>query len=78
MALPPRLFCDTSFFCACFDPGDANHGRAKAVVAEVGSARSALSVTWDIIGETVTLLRYRRSFHAALAFLTEIKPSFGS
>ncbi len=74
MALPPRLFCDTSFFYACFDPSDVNHRRAKAMVAEMAAAEVALFATWDIISETVTLLRYRRSFQAAMAFLTEIKP----
>jgi hypothetical protein len=28
-----------------------------------------------VIGETVTLLRHRRSFRTALAFLDEVKPS---
>jgi len=74
MPLPPALFCDTSFFYACLDPSDINHGRAKTMVAEMTTAGSALSTTWDVISETVTLLRYRRSFQAALAFLTEIKP----
>jgi predicted nucleic acid-binding protein len=31
-------------------------------------------VTWDIVSETLTLLRYRRSYRAALTFLSEIKP----
>lgn len=74
MALPPQLFCDTSFFYVCFDPRDRNHRRAKAMVADMATAGCVLSVTWDIISETVTLLRYRRSFQAALAFLTEVKP----
>ncbi len=74
MTLPARLFCDTSFFYACFDPADANHQRAVALAAEAANARSILCVTWDIISETVTLLRYRKGFRAALAFLTEIKP----
>lgn len=74
MALPPRLFCDTSFFYACFDRSDVNHQQAKAMVEEVATARVALSTTWDIISETVTLLRYRRNFQAAMAFLTEVKP----
>lgn len=74
MALPPRLFCDTSFFYACFDPADKNHPRAEALVAEAAGAACMLFVTWDIISETVTLLRYRRNFPAAVAFLTEIKP----
>ena len=40
----------------------------------MAAAPIALWATWDIISETVTLLRYRRSFRAALAFLTEVKP----
>jgi len=75
MTLPPRVFCDTSFFYACFDPRDRNHERAREIVAEVAAASSALWATWDIIGETVTLLRYRRNFQSALAFLTDIKPN---
>ena len=74
MAFPPRLFCDTSSFYACFDPRDRNHERAREIVAEAAAASSALWTTWDIISETVTLLRYRRSFQAALEFLTEVKP----
>lgn len=74
MALPPLLFCDTSFFYACFDQRDANHKHAKAMAAEATAAGATLTTTWDIISETVTLLRYRRNFQAALAFLTEVKP----
>lgn len=74
MALPPQVFCDTSFFSACLDPADANHGRAKEIIAEAAASGSILCVTWDIVSETVTLLRYRRNFQAALAFLTEVKP----
>ena len=36
---------------------------------------SRLYVTWDIISETLTLLRYRRSYHEAATFLTEVKPN---
>ena len=74
MAVPPKLFCDTSFFYACLDPADANHGRAREITNEVVVGGASLSTTWDVISETVTLLRYRRSFQAALAFLTEVKP----
>ena len=75
MSLPSRLFCDTSFFYACFDPRDVNHERAKVIVDEAITANAVLWVTWDIISEAVTLLRYRRNFQAALTFLTEVKPS---
>jgi predicted nucleic acid-binding protein len=74
MPLPPRLFCDTSFFYACLDPIDVNHRRATAILADSASSGACFFTTWDIISETVTLLRYRRSFQAALAFLGEVKP----
>ncbi|MBI1893420.1 MAG: PIN domain-containing protein [Candidatus Rokubacteria bacterium] len=74
MRLPRRVFCDTSFFYACFNPDDANHARAEELVAEAVASGTAFTATWDIISETVTLLRYRRNFQAALAFLNEVKP----
>jgi predicted nucleic acid-binding protein len=74
MAVPPRLFCDTSFFYACLDPADTNHGRAREITNEIVARGASLSTSWDVISETVTLLRYRRSFQGALAFLTEVKP----
>lgn len=74
MALPPLVFCDTSFFYACLDPRDRNHARAHALAAEAASVGTTFCTTWDIISETVTLLRYRRNYRAALAFLTDVKP----
>lgn len=74
MAVPPRGFCDTSFFYACLDPSDGNHRHAKALAAAMAATGTALYTTWDVIGETVTLLRYRKGFPAAVAFLTEVKP----
>ena len=73
MPLPPRLFCDTSFFYACLDPRDVNHPRAR-ILAEEAAAGSTFYSTWDIVSETATLLRYRRGFRSALAFLTRVKP----
>jgi len=64
VTLPPRLFCDTSFFYACLDPSDVNHPRASGLIDE--------SVA--VVSETVTLLRYRHSFAAAWAFLSDVKP----
>jgi len=74
MALPNRLFCDTSFFYACFDPRDVNHDHADDLSKDASASGSHLYVTWDIISETLTLLRYRRSYRDAATFLTEIKP----
>jgi predicted nucleic acid-binding protein len=75
MALPRHVFCDTSFFYACLDRGDANHDHATEMLAEAASSGTTFSTTWDVISETVTLLRYRRSFQSAVAFLTDIKPN---
>ncbi len=75
MVIPPRLFCDTSFFYAALDPGDKRHDRARELFGEIAEARAALATTWDIIGETVTLLRYRVHFPAALNFLTNVRPT---
>jgi predicted nucleic acid-binding protein len=74
MAFPARLLCDTSFFYACFDQHDVNDERAKQLSEEAAAVGSALYVTWDIISETLTLLRYRRTYREALTFLTEVKP----
>jgi predicted nucleic acid-binding protein len=74
MALPARLFCDTSFFYACFDRRDVNHQQAQELSADAAASASLLYVTWDIISETLTLLRYRRTYRDALTFLTEVKP----
>jgi predicted nucleic acid-binding protein len=74
MAFPSRLFCDTSFFYACHDPNDSHHDRAEALTAAAVASSAELVTTWDIVGETVTLLRYRMGFRPALRFLEEIKP----
>jgi predicted nucleic acid-binding protein len=74
MALPTRLFCDTSFFYACLDQRDVNHPQAEDLSADAAVSGSRLYVTWDIISETLTLLRYRRTYREALTFLTEVKP----
>ena len=75
MALPARLFCDTSFFYACLDPHDTNHDRAEELTADAVSSAATLIATWDIVSETVTLLRYRIGFRPALTFLDEVKPN---
>lgn len=74
MTLPTLVFCDTSFFYACLDPKDTNHAKARDLVAESASVGTTFCTIWDIISETVTLLRYRRNVQAALAFLTDVKP----
>jgi predicted nucleic acid-binding protein len=72
--LPARVFCDTSYFYACADRDDMHHRRALALAGEAASRRTHLWTTWDVISETVTLLRYRHSSAAAIRFLDDVKP----
>jgi predicted nucleic acid-binding protein len=74
VALPPRVFCDTLYFYACADTDDAHHGGAVALAGEAAAHRTQLWTTWDVISETITLLRYRHSSAAAFRFLDEVKP----
>lgn len=73
--LPPKVFCDTSFFYACLDASDSNHERAGKLIERAVASATAFYCTWDIISETVTLLRYRNSYASAMAFLKEVKPA---
>ncbi len=74
MPLPPRVFCDTSFFHACLDPSDTHHPQARKLVPEAIASRVALWTTWDVISETATLLRYRVGYLAALTFVDDLYP----
>lgn len=75
MPLPPRVFCDTSYFYACADAHDAYHRAAVALAGEAASCGTQLWATWDVVGETVTLLRYRHSWAAAVRFLDDVRPA---
>jgi predicted nucleic acid-binding protein len=70
-----RAFCDTSFFFASLYPGDTNYDRAGDVLAECQEQSVTLHTTWDVVSETVTLLRYRASYKTAVQFLDVIKPT---
>ncbi len=74
MALPPNVFCDTSFFYACLDSTDVHHPPAWPLVTEATAASVALWTTWDVVSETATLLRYRVSYASALRFLDDLYP----
>jgi predicted nucleic acid-binding protein len=74
VALPARVFCDTSYFYACADPGDGHHRAAIALTGDAANRRTELWTTWDVVSETITLLRYRHSAAAAIGFLDAVKP----
>lgn len=66
------LFCDTSFFYATLTASDPNHQQAKDLL--IAYKNSELETTWDIVSETVTLLRYRGGYSLALQFLEKVMP----
>jgi predicted nucleic acid-binding protein len=70
-----RAFCDTSFFFASLYPRDTNYDRAGDLLAECQENAVTLHSTWDVVSETVTLLRYRASYKTAIQFLDIIKPT---
>lgn len=70
-----NAFCDTSFFYACLDHRDVHHQRARALLEEAAASHVVFYCTWDIVSETVTLLRYRCSYARALQFLDRVKPA---
>jgi predicted nucleic acid-binding protein len=72
--LPSRVFCDTSYFYACADTDDAYYPTAVALAGDAVRRGAQLWTTWDVISETMTLLRYRHSAMAALRFLDDVKP----
>jgi len=74
MPLPARVFCDTSYFYACADIDDPNYPGALALAGEAARRRTQLWTTWDVISETITLLRYRHSSAAAFRFLDDVRP----
>lgn len=76
MNLPQsKVFCDTSFFFAALCPEDANFEKAGGLLEHCVEHNVILCASWDIISETVTLLRYRANYKTALSFLSTIKPS---
>ncbi|MDP3049050.1 MAG: hypothetical protein Q8N12_06435 [Thermodesulfovibrionales bacterium] len=76
MILPQnRAFCDTSFFFASLCPHDLKFEEAGRILDYCKDNAVTLCTTWDIISETITLLRYRASYKAAIEFMDVIKPA---
>lgn len=67
-------FCDTSFYFAALWPEDSNHDRAGEVLEQCRDNGVLLHTTWDIISETLTLLRYRADYRTAVQFLDVVVP----
>lgn len=76
MNLPvKKVFCDTSFFFASLCSDDRNSEKAGEMLEYCKDNAITLCTTWDIVSETVTLLRYRADYRTALQFLDEVMPA---
>lgn len=69
-----HLFVDTSFFYAVLDRRDRDHLAASQLSQFIQEQQIPLITTWEIIVETVTLLRYRYSYRGATTFIDRVLP----
>jgi predicted nucleic acid-binding protein len=60
MAASERVFIDSNFFIALFNPADSNHARANALAQQLESRRDQRIISNFIFLETVTVLAQRR------------------
>ena len=70
-----ELFCDTSFFYASLDKRDVDHEQAISIAQMIADHATVCYTTWDVISETLTLLRYRAGYEAAMVFVHDIIPT---
>lgn len=68
------LFCDTSFFYATLDSRDRDHPLAKELSKSIQEKQIPLITTWEVVVETITLLRYRYSYRGAITFIERVLP----
>jgi predicted nucleic acid-binding protein len=73
--LPQEVFADTSFWFAALEPRDVNHDKARGLSERAHVARTRFHVTREVVGETLTLLRYRSGARTALVFLDSVLPT---
>ena len=68
------FFCDTSFFYAVLDGREKNHSKAVDYALFIEKGKVPLFTTWEIVLETVTLLRYHYSHKGAVTFIKTVLP----
>lgn len=68
------LFCHTSFFYAALDKRDRDHLEAIKLAKSIQKKQIPLFTTWEVIVETVTLLRYCYSYQGAITFIDRVLP----
>lgn len=69
------VYADTSYFYAALDGRDRDHGRARVLARQIQEQSIGIVTTWEVIVETVTLLRYRYSYLGAQTFIRRVLPT---
>jgi predicted nucleic acid-binding protein len=69
-----KVFCDTSYFYASLDRNDTDHAKAISCSKWMKENHIAALTTWEIIVETITLLRYRFNYQSAYVFVKNVLP----
>lgn len=75
--IPPNnslIFADTSFYYASLDSRDRFHSQAHKLAYEISARNMTLISSWEIVVETITLLRTGHSYGAAMAFIKDTLP----
>ncbi|MFB6357143.1 MAG: type II toxin-antitoxin system VapC family toxin [bacterium] len=70
-----RLFCDTSYFYALLDSRDEFHSQALGLSKEIEEYQIPLFASWEVVQETITLLRYRHSYEGCRIFIDQLLPN---
>jgi len=69
------VYADTSFFYAKLDSRDRSYTRAGNLLRQIQERRIGVVTTWEVVVETVTLLRYRHSYLGAQIFVRRVLPT---
>lgn len=63
-----KVFIDTSAWIALYDRNDKYHKNAKKIWTEIIGKKKQIYTTFDILDETITLLRFRVGYKGSVDF----------
>lgn len=75
LSWPERIFCDTSFFFASLDARDTNYAKALIWSEQSRKKQTIFYTTWEVISETVTLLRKKTDYKRTSDFIQKVIPA---
>lgn len=63
-----KVFIDTSAWIALYDRNDRYHKNAKKIWVEIINKKKQIYTTFDVLDETITLLRFRVGYKGSVDF----------